>query len=71
VQYSKEQLANLKKAIVEFRKSEMRLETANKDVVEKLNKLKTCTGVSGTGGEVMSSALSALGEVYLTQEEQD
>ena len=71
MQYTKEQLVNLKKAIAEFRKSEMRLETATKDIAEKLNKLKTCTGSSGTPGEVLSAALTALGEVYLTQEEQD
>jgi hypothetical protein len=65
MQLSEEQKTALVTAIKGYKKSLLRVETANKDLQESLNKLKTCSQGSGSGEQILSQAMTLLGHAYM------
>lgn len=71
MEFTPEQKENLVKAVKEYRKSEKNCDKAKGDLLEKLNKVKTCIGSNiGDADKVLAEAHQYLGQFYLEAQDQ-
>ena len=64
---SDEKLQNLLMAIKKYKQSVAKVEATQAEAAEALNKLKNASGGTGQGAQVLSEAISLLGNYFIKQ----